>query len=423
VTTEITEYSKEHGCIFYDAECRYCTALARRFQPLLASRHFALLPLQTPRVAEWLHLSKSELLKEMRVLRPNGISFGGADALLEIARDFWWAWPLRQLGRVPAIRNILRAGYRWIARNRSCVDGTCEIRDRKAKRKFRTIDFLPLLVLPLIALFLKACVAPWVFMWAMAFALYFGFKWFTYRQAVCRGLSPKPGRTVAYLLAWPGMDAADFLDTQKVPAKPKTTEWLFGIGKMSGGAVVVWLLARLLFPACPILAGWIGMVGVVFILHFGSFHLLSLFWQRRGIAATPVMQNPHLATSLAEFWGRRWNTAFNELAFRFAYRPLRQMTTPATAMLLVFGLSGLIHDLLISLPAGGGYGLPTLYFLIQGLGTITERSRFGRRIGLGRGARGWLFTLLATVAPVFWLFHPQFIRHVILPMLNAIGAT
>jgi hypothetical protein len=41
---------------------------------------------------------------------------------------------------------------------------------------------------------------------------------------------------------------------------------------------------------------------------------------------------------------------------------------------------------------------------------------------LGRGGRGWLFTFIVTAAPAFWLFHPSFIRNVILPMLHAIGA-
>jgi alginate O-acetyltransferase complex protein AlgI len=166
-----------------------------------------------------------------------------------------------------------------------------------------------------------------------------------------------------------------------------------------------------------------GMLGVVFMLHFGLFHFLSLLWRHNGIKATPLMQNPIAATSLTEFWGRRWNTAFHELAFRFTFRPLRRWTTPAIATLLVFGLSGLIHDAVISFPARGGYGLPTLYFLTQGLGAIIEHTRFGRALELGNGVRGWLFTLAVTVAPLFWLFHPPFIHHVILPMLTAIGAT
>lgn len=420
--TEITEYKKARGWVFYDADCHFCTALARKFQRLLASREVDLLPLQTPGLAERLHLSHSELLKEMRVLRPDGHCTGGADALLEIARDFWWAWPLRQLGRIPPVTFFLRAIYRWIARNRSCAAGNCEILDHIGVKHNRTIDFLPLLALLLAAFLLKDRLVSWIFMWTMAFALYAGCKWLTYREAICHLMKAGTARTMAYLLAWPGMDAGDFLDIRKVPAKPQTWEWQFATAKIISGAILLWLIARLFLPATPILAGWIGMIGIVFILHFGLFHLLSLFWRRVGIQALPIMQNPVSATSLAEFWGRRWNTAFNELAFRFTYRPLRRLTTPIVATVMVFGLSGLIHDLLISLPARGGFGLPTLYFLIQGCGTVIERGRIGRSIGLGQGKRGWLFTLFVTVAPVFWLFHPPFIKHVILPMLKAIGA-
>jgi hypothetical protein len=130
-----------------------------------------------------------------------------------------------------------------------------------------------------------------------------------------------------------------------------------------------------------------------------------------------------LACSLVEFWGKRWNTAFHELAHRFTFRPLRRVTGLSVATSLVFLLSGLVHELVISLPAHGGYGLPTAYFLIQGLGVIGEHSTFGRRLGLGRGLRGWLFTFVVATGPVFWLFHPPFIQNVILPMLRAIDAT
>jgi hypothetical protein len=65
--------------------------------------------------------------------------------------------------------------------------------------------------------------------------------------------------------------------------------------------------------------------------------------------------------------------------------------------------------------------LPTAYFILQGLAVLFERSRIGRRVGLGRGVRGWLFTLACTAGPAFWLFHPFFVRNVILPMLQAFG--
>ena len=135
------------------------------------------------------------------------------------------------------------------------------------------------------------------------------------------------------------------------------------------------------------------------------------------------MRNPARSISLAEFWGRRWNTAFHELATRFAFRPLRSLAGGAAATLLVFAGSGLIHELVISVPAHAGYGLPTGYFMIQGLGVAGERTRLGRRLGLGRGWRGRVFTLAVAAGPAFFLFPPPFVRTVILPMLAAIGAT
>ena len=89
---------------------------------------------------------------------------------------------------------------------------------------------------------------------------------------------------------------------------------------------------------------------------------------------------------------------------------------------MVFAASGLIHDLVISLPARAGYGLPTLYFLVQGAGVTLERSQFGKRFGLGRGVRGWCFMVVFLTLPIFGLFHPWFVLRVILPFMRAIHA-
>ena len=136
----------------------------------------------------------------------------------------------------------------------------------------------------------------------------------------------------------------------------------------------------------------------------------------------PVMQAPFRAASLSDFWGKRWNTAFNGLAFQLAFRPLARRFGITGATMGVFLISGLVHEAVISLPARGGYGLPTAYFIFQGLAVLAERSSWGRRAGLGCGVRGWFFVVLLTAGPAFWLFHPVFIHNVILPMLLAFGA-
>src|SRR5439155_1724679 len=87
--------------------------------------------------------------------------------------------------------------------------------------------------------------------------------------------------------------------------------------------------------------------------------------------------------SLADFWGRRWNRSFTTLANDLIFAPLAHRIRPIGATAAVFLISGLVHDLVISIPARGGYGRATIYFLIQLAALLLERSRFLRSIGFG----------------------------------------
>jgi hypothetical protein len=182
------------------------------------------------------------------------------------------------------------------------------------------------------------------------------------------------------------------------------------------------VIARRVPQTQALLRGWIGLFGLIFLLHFGSFHLIALFWQACGIAAQPIMSKPILSKTLSEFWGKRWNLGFRQLAHDLIFRPLHKRIGVAAASLLVFLASGVIHDLVISLPARGGYGLPTGYFVAQGLGVTLERSAFGKRLSLQKGIAGWFFMLAIAVGPAFWLFHPPFVLRVIIPFMFAIRA-
>ena len=177
----------------------------------------------------------------------------------------------------------------------------------------------------------------------------------------------------------PGMNANAFLFRADRGGQPRGSEWRAAILKTLAGITLTWIVARTALPNHPLLAGWLGMVGLILVLHFGTFHLLSLGWRKRGVDASPVMRNPMASSSLSEFWGRRWNTAFHELATQFAFRPAQLIVGRTTATLLVFLVSGFIHELVISVPAHGGYGLPTGYFVLQGLGVAAERTRWERR--------------------------------------------
>jgi predicted DCC family thiol-disulfide oxidoreductase YuxK len=419
VNTEITDNDvKElNGWVLFDGACSLCTASARFFSHTLDRHGFAVAPLQTPWVCERLGLREGGPLPEMRALLANGDAPGGADAILEIARRIWWGWPFFFFAKLPGIKPALRAVYRIIAANRHCANGTCNLRE-----SLRWFDWLPLIVLPTVIIALQRCLAPWVFMWALAAGIFMGCKWMTWRKAGA-SFHPNIGRSFAYFFAWPGMDAAEFLREKKSDeCEPSKRRWLFAAAKAITGFALILFAARGALEAAPLATGWIGMLGVILLLHFGLFELVALSWQTGGVDAKPVMQSPTSATSLAEFWSRRWNTAFNVLVHDLVFRPLARKFGVTSATLGVFLISGILHDLVISLPARAGFGLPTAYFLFQGVAVLAERTMFGCRIGLGKGFRGWLFTLVCAGGPAFWLFHPPFVTNVILPMLRAISA-
>ncbi len=104
------------------------------------------------------------------------------------------------------------------------------------------------------------------------------------------------------------------------------------------------------------------------------------------------------------------------------FEPLRSRVGASAAALLVFLLSGVIHELVISLPAHGGYGLPTGYFVVQGLASPANAHReAGGSASDVAGVAGCSRSLVAA-GPAYWLFPPPFVHRVMLPMLAAIGA-
>ena len=419
--TEITEPAESipfRGWIFYDKDCSFCREVALRFETVFAKRGFHFEPLQCDWVPRRLNLTREAAHEEMRVLTTAGEVFAGADAVIHLARQLWWGFPLVFLARAPFVHVILDRVYRWVATHRTCAIKTATLPAFPARTRW-----VPLAVLPLVALCTKPISSAWILMWLMAFAIFFGCKWLTLGKAIQRAGRVCPFRAAAYLFAWPGMDAVRFLSPDLAP---RCSRWAmiksatFALARILLGALLLFAVARQ--PTEPILAGWIGMVGMILIMHFGLFDLASIEWRALRVDAPPIMNRPLRSTSVSEFWGRRWNAAFNDLAVRLVVRPVARHTGTVAATLIAFAVSGLIHELVISLPARDGFGLPTAYFIFQGLGILAEHSSVGKRFGLGGGLSGWLFTMMVVAAPAYWLFHPPFVKQVILPFMRAIGA-
>lgn len=123
LANEYTDGKGRHakGWLFFDSECRFCIRLARWIAPILARRGMAVAPLQDPRVGALLGMNKEALLMELRFLLSNGKQYGGADAVVAVAREIWWASPLAWFAKLPGAMNLLHSGYRCVAAQRSCA--------------------------------------------------------------------------------------------------------------------------------------------------------------------------------------------------------------------------------------------------------------------------------------------------------------
>src|SRR5262249_19758335 len=158
---------------------------------------------------------------------------------------------------------------------------------------------------------------------------------------------------------WVGMDPGAFASSSMAPSQPRRAEWIAASLVTLMGLLLLWVGTRLLLNVSALAAGWMGMVGLILTLHFGSLRLLALGWRRLGVPVDPLMRAPWRSGSVAEFWGRRWNTGFHRLAHRFLFLPAlamgrnggcRTATGKAWPTLFLFLVSGLIHDLIITVP-------------------------------------------------------------------------
>lgn len=250
-------------------------------------------------------------------------------------------------------------------------------------------------------------------MWLLAAAIFFGFKMLVLARtpAAISGLA-----LAQWLWLCPALNLTAFLRQRDGSAGEPLRLVRSGLVNLTFGAVMLWMVAPQ-FAAMPLVAGWIGMAGLIFTLHFGTFHLVTSFWRWMGRGTEPLMKCPIAAESLSDFWGRRWNTAFSDAISLLVFRPAAQRWGGRKAHWLVFAISGVLHEAVISLPARGGWGGPTVYFLLQAAGIA-----LGRRLRIPRGlaSRAWAFAFL--LVPVGLLFHPPFVRAVMLPFFQTLEA-
>lgn len=411
MTDKTASKETRDGRLYYDDTCSFCRNWISRVLPLL--RKLAVNPVPFANGANE---------PEMRLHWHDGRRFGGAEAAIFLASRLWWTRPLAWLAGAPGFHGLANLGYRRIAITRHCRSGSCSLPSSTRRHRHPVspaLDWATTATLVGAAITLSALVFPgerttdgWSTMWVIAIALWLGFKGMAAHRCF-----PRPG--VAYLL-WPGMDANAFI--RRVPPKDRAfprRDFLAASFFFLGGLLLIGIPFFLTIDGLPpVTAGWMGMIGLVCILHFGSFAFLAIFWNRVGFPVTPLMNAPWRAASLANFWGDRWNRAFSLIARIALFRPLVRRLGVTFGTFAGFLFSGIAHELVISLPSRAGWGWPTIYFLVQGVGVIAERLLFK---GSPRPFAHRVFTWAVILLPAPLLFHPPFLETVITPGFTALA--
>jgi hypothetical protein len=210
---------------------------------------------------------------------------------------------------------------------------------------------------------------------------------------------------LAYATIWPGMDAENLNRSQECPAGEglkfarSLTLTIVGLGSIAAIA--------LFYPQIgPFTAGWLGIAAILCTLHFGVSGILTSLLRLSGRPVNPLFDRPFASRTLSEFWTKRWNLAFVEMDRRLFLPGLIRILGLRRAVFGVFLISGLLHEMAISYPAGAGWGGPLAYFALQCLGLAIERKHKIK-------SRPW--TLLWVLAPLPLLFHTPFREVLVAP--------
>ena len=105
----------------------------------------------------------------------------------------------------------------------------------------------------------------------------------------------------------------------------------------------------------------------------------------------PLFDSPWRATSLGDFWGRRWHQWFRRLFLFFGGRPLSLLFGRVGRVMGAFLVSGVLHHLaLLPLDRSSDIWRMLLSFGMMGVGVVLERAVAGKNVG---GWMGWMWTM------------------------------
>ena len=219
---------------------------------------------------------------------------------------------------------------------------------------------------------------------------------------------------VFYLFLWPGVRPESFskkLQQEQPIGNVFVKGFLFFIA-----GLVIQLFLFFYWDKLPTQARqYAGLLSFLIAIHLGFSYVLFVLFRLLGWPVEPLFRSSLNSSSLRDFWSRRWNLAFVDMDKRLFLPIFTNRWLKKIRFIGIFILSGILHEIGISYPAGAGWGGPLLYFILHGILTwiepkipLLKKSPFINKL--------WLWLCIFIPFPI--LFHQAFLNAFIEPYFS-----
>lgn len=203
--------------------------------------------------------------------------------------------------------------------------------------------------------------------------------------------------------AWQWIAVFDVRETERMRPRfdAKLLLHLLIYAATAAGGTAVLIAAGPLSPSSWPLHLFGGVAAVVGLVQ-AVIDLVRLVHAALGVHVPPIQREPLLATSVRDFWGRRWNRTVSDWLRRYVFAPLARRGHPVLGLVAAFGVSGAFHFYIVIVPLGIAEGLiMAAFFLVQvplifiERRALAEAGRLERRLFaiFGLAATSPLFTI------------------------------
>ncbi len=183
--------------------------------------------------------------------------------------------------------------------------------------------------------------------------------------------------------------------------RPSQKENLLGLlGGTLGCAGAIALLMGLFrvdWSHVPFLVEHVGKVSALMLAIAFGLSSAAAIWRFTGGTARDFMDRPLIARTPADFW-RRYNRNVQQFFWHNVFGGKRSRRAPIRTMILVFGLSALLHEWLFLAAVGRLQGYQIAFFALQGIAAAsTARVKVRGKLVVPWVVGTLIFNLLTSV--------------------------